>query len=105
MRADREPWLVPMRIARFRLLHFSTRGENTSLHRGGEGSGTQSDQVQPLGSPEQQQHAAGGQTSATAAAQTPQQHKKPQQQQQQHSCLLFPHRMYSRSSSNCLGSS
>ena len=35
MRADREPWLVPIRIARFRLLHFSTSGVNTSLRRGG----------------------------------------------------------------------
>lgn len=28
MRADSEPWLVPMRIARPRSLHFSTSGEN-----------------------------------------------------------------------------
>lgn len=33
MRADKEPWLVPMRIARFRLLHFSTRGVKTSLQQ------------------------------------------------------------------------
>ena len=26
MRAEREPWLVPMRIALFRRLHFSTSG-------------------------------------------------------------------------------
>ena len=26
MRADREPWLVPMRMALFRDLHFSTSG-------------------------------------------------------------------------------
>jgi hypothetical protein len=36
MRAESEPWLVPMRIARFSRLHFSTSGVNTSLqHRQG----------------------------------------------------------------------
>ena len=33
MRAEREPWLVPMRIARFRRLHFSTSGVNVCRSR------------------------------------------------------------------------